>query len=280
MDFLTLAAGILLACPQKHAPETEANRVSMAESQVTGFVPWWQSAQFPGLVEVEELVFHYTNEERKRHGKPPLAWSEPLRAASRQHSQEMLEKNYFDHRSPVAGHQSPMERAYLAGFFGLTGENILSWTRHQASSAEAVAREMVADWMNSPGHRANILRDRYNQLGVGVVKLGNRWMATQVFGDATFTFSDVRLVKEPSGSWRLSGTAQLVPGQRFSHAAISVDGVMGPAFAIPPDGPFTFQVPIPPGGRHKVGIRPGDGSSFWVFDHFLIEGGFKPLSFD
>ena len=82
----------------------------------------------------------------------------------------MHDRGYFDHTSPTYGTPFQMMRA-----FGLTyrsaGENIAMGYR--------TPQAVVTGWMNSPGHRANILNSSYKRIGVGYVASGNYW--TQMF---------------------------------------------------------------------------------------------------
>ncbi len=89
---------------------------------------------------------------------------------ARYKSQDMHDRGYFDHTSPTYGTPFQMMRA-----FGLTyrsaGENIAMGYR--------TPQAVVTGWMNSPGHRANILNSSYKKIGVGYVASGNYW--TQMF---------------------------------------------------------------------------------------------------
>ena len=85
---------------------------------------------------------------------------------------DMGTRDYFDHYTPEG--LGPGDRIDQAGYEGSAwGENI-AWGY---PTPEAV----VAGWMNSPGHRANILRDEYTHLGVGISTKGRKMMATQNF---------------------------------------------------------------------------------------------------
>jgi uncharacterized protein YkwD len=87
----------------------------------------------------------------------------------------MIARDYFDHDSPDGGTSS--ERAAAAGYHSPTGENI--------AGGDESASEVVQTWMDSPGHRANILDCDYHSTGVGLArggKYGTYW--TQMFGYA------------------------------------------------------------------------------------------------
>jgi uncharacterized YkwD family protein len=118
----------------------------------------------------EKTVADLVNMYRAENDLPPLTLSAELSGAARIKSRDMCDKNYFAHISPTYGSAADM----LIGFnisFSYMGENIAKGF----SSAEQV----VNSWMNSPGHRANILNPNYKQIGVGHVSNGGIW--TQIF---------------------------------------------------------------------------------------------------
>ena len=118
----------------------------------------------------EQQVAVLVNEQRAANGLAPLALSEELSNAARAKSQDMHDNNYFSHTSPTYG--SPFDMLKSFGIsYRAAGENIAMGY----SSPEAV----VNAWMNSAGHRANILSSSYTQIGVGYVADGNYW--TQEF---------------------------------------------------------------------------------------------------
>lgn len=118
-------------------------------------------------------VFDLTNAEREKYGLSPLKWSDDLAAVATAHSQDMIDRNYFDHYTPEG--LSPGDRLHEAGIsFSVMCENI--------AAGQATPEDVVEGWMNSPGHRANILNERVTELGVGYVEggyYGTYW--TQVF---------------------------------------------------------------------------------------------------
>ncbi|MBD8078738.1 CAP domain-containing protein [Cellulosimicrobium arenosum] len=113
-------------------------------------------------------VVELTNAERAAAGCGPLAVDERLTAAARLHSEDMVERDYFDHTS-LDG-RSPWDRAKAQGYADPSGENI--------AAGQRTAEEVVRAWMDSPGHRANILHCGFQDLGVGYQD--GVW--TQLFG--------------------------------------------------------------------------------------------------
>ncbi|GAB3247266.1 CAP domain-containing protein [Kineosporia babensis] len=118
-----------------------------------------------------QQVLKLTNQERASNGcKTALKLDSKLNAAAQGHSDDMAAKKYFSHDSQDG--RSPFDRMADAGYkFGAAAENIAQGY----GSAEAV----VEGWMNSAGHKANILNCDYTEMGLGLAKNGNYW--TQVF---------------------------------------------------------------------------------------------------
>jgi len=104
------------------------------------------------------------NRRRAEHGLRSLASSRVLARSARAHSRDMASRRYFAHDAPDG--PTPARRIAAAGYprEGVTvGEN-LAWG--EASAAAPV--EIVAGWMESPGHRANVLRPEYTEVGIGL----------------------------------------------------------------------------------------------------------------
>ncbi|MER6947045.1 CAP domain-containing protein [Nonomuraea sp. NPDC000554] len=120
---------------------------------------------------VEDTVVQLTNQARAEKGCKPLVHDPKLRAAAQGHSADMAAKGYFDHTAPDG--RSPGDRIKAAGFAPIStwGENIAMGQR----TADAV----VQGWLNSPGHRANIMNCAFTHIGVGYHAKGPHW--TQVF---------------------------------------------------------------------------------------------------
>ncbi len=107
--------------------------------------------------EAETEMLHWVNLERRRHGLPSLHPDERLRQVARQHSQDLLARGYFGHTDPEG--RSPFDRMRAAGIqFHTAGENI--------AFAPSVSTAH-SGLMNSPGHRANILKPAFHRVGIG-----------------------------------------------------------------------------------------------------------------
>lgn len=118
----------------------------------------------------ESEVLRLVNVERAKNGLKPLTMNWELSRVARYKSQDMHDKGYFSHTSPTYG--SPFDMMTKFGIsYRTAGENIaMGYSTPQA---------VVTGWMNSPGHRANILKSSFTQIGVGYVASGNYW--TQMF---------------------------------------------------------------------------------------------------
>jgi uncharacterized protein YkwD len=98
------------------------------------------------------------NEVRRREGLPPYAPSPLLDRISQEHAEDMLARSYVGHRNPEG--LGPTERARAAGYAAGIGENIVE----DRFSAE----EALAAWLDSPGHRRNVLNPGCREMGLGI----------------------------------------------------------------------------------------------------------------
>lgn len=119
---------------------------------------------------VEEEVVRLVNVERSKQGLSPLTIDWELARVAKYKSQDMHDRNYFSHTSPTYG--SPFEMMKNFGIsYKAAGENI--------AKGQKSAAQVVQAWMNSAGHRANIMSTKYTHIGVGYVADGHYW--TQMF---------------------------------------------------------------------------------------------------
>lgn len=108
----------------------------------------------------EKEVFELINKQRIQNGLSPLKENSELQRVARIKAQDMVNNNYFSHTSPTYGSPFDMMKSFKISY-NTAGENIAG----NSSNSDAVIA-----WMNSPGHRANILNSSFNQTGIGVVK--------------------------------------------------------------------------------------------------------------
>ena len=142
---------------------------------------------------IAQRIHTLINEAREAEGLPPLKWSDELASQAINHSSDQAEHNYFSHEDRAG--RSASERAKRAGYtcerplgdgrtYSGIGENIFHTFFYTAitttvingveseayewKSEQEIAREAVSAWMNSPGHRKNILTPHYQEAGLGL----------------------------------------------------------------------------------------------------------------
>lgn len=118
----------------------------------------------------EQEVIRLVNEIRVQNGLKALTYDWELARVARFKSQDMKDNKYFSHTSPVYGTPFQMIKNFGISYRS-AGENI--------AKGYATPQAVVNGWMNSSGHRANILNANYTHIGVGYVSGGNYW--TQMF---------------------------------------------------------------------------------------------------
>ncbi|MEY8416833.1 CAP domain-containing protein [Tissierella praeacuta] len=117
-----------------------------------------------GLSSIEAEVVRLVNIERQKEGLQPLVASSELSSVARKKSEDMAKNNYFSHTSPTYGSPFDMMKSFGISY-RTAGENI---ARGQVS-----AQSVVRGWMNSSGHRANIMNPSFNKIGVGHYQSSN-----------------------------------------------------------------------------------------------------------
>jgi uncharacterized YkwD family protein len=111
----------------------------------------------------EHKVLELTNAEREKNGLDPLVWNESLAELARAHSQDMVDRGFFSHNNPDGA--SPFDRMKAAGINYISAaENI--------AAGQASPEAVIESWMNSEGHRENILNPKLKELGVGLARGG------------------------------------------------------------------------------------------------------------
>lgn len=132
------------------------------------------------IAEMEAEILRLTNEERAAQGLSALASDTKLHGIAALHSEDMLANDYFEHEDPNGCSSSC--RATNAGYrWRAIGENIYMMSGYRIDPAK-MAAQVVAGWMDSPGHRANILGTSFVESGVGVSIEGKDVYVTAVYG--------------------------------------------------------------------------------------------------
>ena len=113
---------------------------------------------------LETQVLNLVNVERQKAGLKPLSMSDRLVTLAEMKAQDMAQNNYFSHTSPTYGTPFEMLQRYGVSYRS-AGENI--------AAGQTTAESVMQDWMNSSGHRANILNKSFTEIGIGYYQGGN-----------------------------------------------------------------------------------------------------------
>ena len=133
------------------------------------------TAQSQSLAQMEEAIRQRINQQRQKQGLQPLKANEALRKIARDYSRRMRQEKFFSHYD--AKGKSVSDRVKAAGIrYSAVGENLF-----KSFNLPNVIDGSVRGWMNSKGHRENILRKEYTETGVGIWKDGKSYHITQLF---------------------------------------------------------------------------------------------------
>ena len=142
---------------------------------------------------MDRLVFAFTNQQRRNYGLREFHWSDSLAQAATYHSTDMARRDYFSHKSggffsrtdvkdriQAAGNSDRMMAENIAMLPVWKSEtahlgrdargNYGTWFEQNGETYESLARDAVRMWMESPGHRKNLLNGAYSELGIGVAR--------------------------------------------------------------------------------------------------------------
>ncbi|CAG5079508.1 Spore coat assembly protein SafA with CBM 50 [Thermobacillus xylanilyticus] len=126
-----------------------------------------------GVKSIEAQVVELVNQQRAKNGLKPLKLNWELSRVARYKSEDMRDRRYFSHNSPTYGSPFDMMKAFGIRY-SAAAENI--------AAGQKTAQAVMNSWMNSPGHRSNILSASYTEIGVGYASggsYGHYW--TQMF---------------------------------------------------------------------------------------------------
>jgi len=132
-----------------------------------------ETAPLLDLEQVRSAMLVQVNEQRARAGAPPLVLSTSLNDAAQKHAEDMLGRSYYDHRSPEG--RQPRDRVVQAGYHPfIVAENI--------ARGHTTAKEALDAWMQSQGHRGNLLHAAFKEVGIGCAVGGDTVLWVQDFG--------------------------------------------------------------------------------------------------
>ncbi|HAU85093.1 MAG TPA: hypothetical protein DCW90_06220 [Lachnospiraceae bacterium] len=127
------------------------------------------------IATVEQEIFQIVNKERAANGLPALSYNNTMQKYARIKSKDMGDNNYFSHED-LNGNLITVQMKADGVSYRAWGENI-AWMTNRSG----LAQQFMTNWMNSSGHRANILSNNFSSIGIGVYKIGNKIYATQEF---------------------------------------------------------------------------------------------------
>ena len=166
--------------PEQEQPKQEAPAEPEPAPEVEAPAPEQPNVQEPAQEQTEEVssdvsafekeVVELTNVEREKQGLAPLKLDTELSAVAKDKSLDMQNNGYFSHTSPTYGSPFDMMKSYGIDY-RTAGENI--------AMGQTSPEQVVNGWMNSEGHRENIMNPNFTHIGVGHAEGGNYW--TQMF---------------------------------------------------------------------------------------------------
>ncbi|BFI97876.1 CAP domain-containing protein [Priestia sp. Y58] len=167
------------AAPQEQAQAPEQSEEAKAPEQTQQNTKAQQSEntdkaeQTKDASQFEQKVVDLVNQEREKQGLKPLTLNKELSDVARTKSKDMMDKGYFDHNSPTYG--SPFDMMKQFGIeYTTAGENI--------AKGQQSPEDVMNAWMNSDGHRKNILNPDFTEIGVGYVKGDTTYWTQQFIG--------------------------------------------------------------------------------------------------
>ena len=131
------------------------------------------------MAQVEQAIFNKVNEERAKAGVAPLSYNTTMEKYARIKSQDMGDNNYFSH-TDLSGNYITAKMKADGVSYNSWGENI-AYLGGYGTDPTVLANQFMTNWMNSSGHRKNILSTDFTSIGVGVYQIGNKVYATQEF---------------------------------------------------------------------------------------------------
>lgn len=156
--------------------KTEIPQDEVIESDTKGVVNYMPEETFE--TKVERLILDKINTERRKVGIKEYSNNSVMTRYAKEKSEDMANNGYFDHKD-LSGNLITVKMEKDGVAYTAWAENI-AW-RTAGEEAEVVAEEFVKSWMNSAGHRENILSNEYTSTGIGVYKNESKIYATEEF---------------------------------------------------------------------------------------------------
>ena len=205
-------------------------------------------AQAMSLDAARKLALELVNKSRAEQKLPPLKLEPKLTKAAQTHADDMYKRNFYSHNSPEGKTVSDRFQAAGGSKWLLTAENIAKCEGCRTPLQELLVRQMHEGWMNSPGHRANILRKGLDSLGYGVVvDTDGKLYAVQTFsGPGTPAATSAADAKPASPAQQLDIVAAQVNAKRKAAGRRPIQPsqglVLGAQAIAPAPGDTSFKL--------------------------------------
>ncbi|WP_353620943.1 CAP domain-containing protein [Rhodopirellula sp. JC639] len=181
MEFVSAAAVLIIVAGSGHAVQAGWNPLKEVERRIQP--PERINRRSKPNLSLPEAIHYFTNIERRRHGLPPFRRDQILASTAGGFARYMANTGRYGHN--VDG-RTPGQRLQANGYSTRRGwaENIdmLYQWQYQNLNVMQTAELHVRRWMDSPGHRANILNSSHTYMGVGVCPGNGAGYAVQMFG--------------------------------------------------------------------------------------------------
>lgn len=162
--------------PPAQAPPIQTPPANTPPAEIPSETPKVSDSNGEYLSAVEQQIFNMVNAEREKAGVPKLTYNKTMEKYARIKSKDMADRNYFAHEDP--------EGKLITETMNRDGVTYNSWGENIAylgGNPSDAASQFMNMWMNSQGHRENILSPNFTSMGVGVFNNGNKVYATQEF---------------------------------------------------------------------------------------------------
>ena len=183
----------------RHARRRHARKHTPARVGSTASVPCVNTELIPtsaNIPQVSAATLCLINQQRALHGESPLRENADLDSSATHHSEDMVAANYYDHTSPTG--ETLLDRIQASGYLPSADAYELGENIDLGVLSNATPAAIVADWMASPGHRANILDSDFVDSGIGIVP---EIPAEYASGEAAATYTqEFGVLQAPNGS--------------------------------------------------------------------------------
>ncbi len=174
-------AGCLDDQPDENGGDPDAGETDDSPTDQDGDDQTTNSSDRDGPAAYERAIHELANEFRADQGIDPVEFHGEIAAIARAHSEDMIERGYFSHESPDGEEASDRLAEFYPGYCMGIGENIAHVPGGSETDSHTVAERVLSVWTESAGHRRNLLRESFDEEGIGVAFSAERVVITQKF---------------------------------------------------------------------------------------------------